>query len=188
MTYDPRKAAQTIAYFALKSGGEKINVLKAVKLVYLADRESVRRFGFPIQDEARFSLPNGPVNSETYRFIKGEVDPRNSEEWSEFLSDRENHDVGVAIRGLTVDQLDELSDADLEVLEAVWERFGAMTQWQLVNWTHLSSNVPEWEDPNGSSQPIPLLRLMTAVGVPDAAQQAAIVEQQQEISRLLKGL
>ena len=39
MTYDPRKAAQTIAYLTVKNGRTPLNILKAVKLVYLADRE-----------------------------------------------------------------------------------------------------------------------------------------------------
>ena len=66
MSYDPRKAAQTIAYFSIKNGGKPLHVVRAVKLVYLADRESTARSGFPIQDETRVSMRHGPVNSSTY--------------------------------------------------------------------------------------------------------------------------
>ena len=76
MSYNPRKAAQTIAFFAIKNSGRPINTLKAVKLVYLADREAIALYGSPIQDERRVAMPLGPVNSTTYDFIKGEVPPQ----------------------------------------------------------------------------------------------------------------
>ena len=48
--------------------------------------------------------------------------------------------------------------------------------------------MPEWEDPHGSSEPIPLERIMTMVGIESAAAQAALVEDHNKISRLLKQL
>jgi len=42
MGYNARKAAETIAYFIIKSETHQIKVLKAIKLVYLADRESLK--------------------------------------------------------------------------------------------------------------------------------------------------
>lgn len=188
MSYDPRKAAQTIAYLTIKNGRHPLNILKAVKLVYLADRESVRRHGFPIQDEAHYSLPHGPVNSTTYAFIKGEVPPDQTAGWAEFLTDRSNHRIGLRDRDIDPDDLDELSDADIAVLEAVWEQFGHMSAWDLVDWTHDPHNVPEWEDPNGSSQPIPLRRMMDALGIESAADQEAIVNESRRASAFLKGL
>lgn len=176
MTYDPRKAAQTIAYLTIKNGRNPLNVVKAVKLVYLADRESVRRSGFPIQDEPRVSMKHGPVNSNTYAFINGEGDCDPSLcGWSDHLQDRANHRIGLADRDIAVEDLDELSDAELAVLDDVWDQFGAMTQWQLVDWTHQADNVPEWEDPGSTSTIIPLERLMRALGVSEAAQQSALV-------------
>ena len=65
MTYEPKKAAQLIAYLILKSGQDRLYVLKTIKLVYLVDRESIKRFGFPVLDEKRCSMPHGPVNSMT---------------------------------------------------------------------------------------------------------------------------
>ncbi|MFC5760329.1 Panacea domain-containing protein [Rhizobium sp. GCM10022189] len=166
MSYEPRKAAQLIASLILKSGGRSLNVLKVVKLVYLVDRESIRRFGFPILDENRYSMPHGPVNSTTYRHIQGEY--QDDCGWSDFLEDRANHGIALVNNNISVEDLDELSEADLECVDAVWERFGAMTQWQLVDWTHDPRNVPEWEDPDGGSVIIPLQRILNAVGVDNA--------------------
>jgi uncharacterized phage-associated protein len=184
MTYNPRKAAQTIAYFAIKNGRSPINVLKAIKLLYLADRESIRRFGFPIQDEVRVSMPHGPVNSSTYEYICG---VRNPDEcgWSDFLRDRSNHRISLANDAIGPDSLDELSEADISVLDGVWDQFGPMDQWTLRDWTHNPSNVPEWEDPGNSSREIPLVRMMRALGVADPERQAELVQDFGDIDRLL---
>ena len=171
MSYDPRKAAQTIAYFAIKNSKRPLDVLKAIKLVYLADRASIERFGFPIQDERRVSMPHGPVNSETYSYIQGERDGR-VVGWEDFLRDREDHKVALARREIDVDDLDELSAADLEVLDDVWSEFGKMSQWEIRDWTHNPKNVPEWEDPDGSSTNIPLGRLLQMLNVENALEQA----------------
>ena len=107
MTYNPRKASQTVAFFALKTGNSAINVLKAVKLVYLADRENIARYGFPILDERRVSMKNGPVNSYTLRHINGEIHPDFDGGWSDFVSDRANHDVGLRQAEMTTDDLED---------------------------------------------------------------------------------
>ena len=180
MSYQPKKAAQLIAALILKSAGNSINILKAIKLVYLADRESIRRYGFPILDEDRYSMPNGPVNSTTYRHVNGEVDLQACG-WSDYLEDRANHKIALAKPGLSIDDLEELSDADVECIDRVWSDFGHMDQWQLVDWTHNPDNVPEWEDPNGGSIKIPYRRILNAVGVENADEVEAIIKAQREI-------
>ena len=182
VAYEPKKAAQLIAYLILKTGGQTLNVLKAVKLVYLVDRESIAKFGFPVLDEKRCSLPHGPVNSLTYSYIAGDYDPDQSG-WSDFLRDRENHNVALARQDIDVNALDELSDADIACADAVWDRFGAMDQWQLRDWTHQPQNIPEWEDPNGGSTEIPLQRILNAVGVEGAEDFTEVVESYRLIDR-----
>lgn len=180
MSYQPKKAAQLIAALILKGPGNAINILKAVKLVYLADRESIRRFGFPILDEDRYSMPHGPVNSVTYRHINGEVD-LHACGWSEVLEDRANHKIALANHNLSEEDLDELSDADLACVESVWAEFGHMSQWDLVDWTHNPDNVPEWEDPSGGSIKIPYRRILQALGVENADEIEAVMSAQRDI-------
>lgn len=183
--FNPRKAAQVIAYLALQAGG-RIDVLKVVKLVYLADRDSLKTWGAPILDEQHVSMPHGPVNSSTYSYLNGEHD-LTACGWADYLEDQANHVVGV-IEGVTVDTLDELSDADIQSLDAVWSQFKHMTKWQIRDWTHDRSNVPEWEDPNGSSRPIPLERIMTMVGIENADAQADLIRDHRKIDRLFASL
>lgn len=184
--YNPIKAAQVVAFLASKEEGRTLDIIKAIKLVYLADRESVQTFGAPILDERRVSMPHGPVNSETYSHINGEHDLDKCG-WSNFLEDRANHQIAVK-EGISVDELDELSEADVQCLDAVWAKFGGMGKWEIRDWTHDPANVPEWENPKGSSQTIPLARMMAFAGVDDAATQARLVEDHGEIDRLLAQL
>jgi uncharacterized phage-associated protein len=184
-TFNAKKSAQVISFFISKSGSRNINILKVMKLVYLADRRSIKKFGFPILDEPRVSMPHGPVNSTTYSYACGEYELEDG--WSDYLEDRANHQIGVK-KSLTVDELDELSEADVECLNETWAEFGHMDQWQLVKWTHDRKNVPEWEDPNGSSKPIPLERILSVLGVANADEHAAIVEGQQHLEGVLSSL
>lgn len=186
MSFNARKSAQVIAYLIAKSGGSSLNVVKAIKLVYLGDRQSIKNFGFPILDETRVSMPLGPVNSMTYRHVNGEYDLDECG-WSEFLEDKANHQIG-ATKKFSVDDLDELSDADIQCLDEVWAEFGHLNQWQLVNYTHDKNNVPEWEDPNGSSIPIPLERMMRYLNIENAEEQVSLVEDHQHLDRVFASL
>ncbi len=159
--FNTRKAAQIAAFFAREEGGT-INVLKLVKLIYLADRECMARYEFSILNDQLVSMNHGPVNSITYNHIKGCGHEQGV--WGEFIADRVHHDVSIAQAELSDDQLDELSQAELEVMHDVWAKFGGMTRFQLRNWTH--NHCPEWEDPEGSSQRIPYERVFEILGKP----------------------
>lgn len=182
--YNAAKAAQIIAHLALKTPARSINMLKAIKLVYISDREALGRFGFPMLDEPRVSMRHGPVNSWTYDNAKGEVE---NGSWSAILDDRANHLIGVK-PDITAGDLNELSDAEVEVLDEVWAKFGGMTQWQLVDWTHNSDNVPEWEDPGVSSNAIPLERVLRAVGICNANEHAQFLKDQAALGRIFAEL
>ena len=57
--------------------------------------------------------------------------------------------------------LPELSEADLEILAEIWERFGGMSGMQLRDYTH--KHCPEWRDPEGSMIPMKPEELFTAL-------------------------
>jgi uncharacterized phage-associated protein len=159
--YNARKAAQVVAYFAWQQGGE-INVLKLTKLVYLADRRNLEKFEFPITWDNFVSMDHGPVDSITYDCING---MQGNEDWEEFVSGRNGYTIGLA-KQVSGNDLDELSEAELETLGEIWEQFGGFTKYQIRDWTH--QNCPEWENPHGSSSPIPFSRLLKFLGKKDA--------------------
>ena len=156
--YNAKKASQVAAFFCIKEGG-KANVLKLTKLIYISDRTHIEKYGYPIIDDEFVSMPHGPVNSLTLNFIQGNLE---SSDWSENITDKSNYAVALA-NPLSLDDLDELSRAEIDSLEKVWIKFGGLDQYQVRNWTH--DNCPEWEDPSGSANPIPLQRIMKFVGI-----------------------
>ncbi|MDA9435192.1 Panacea domain-containing protein [Bradyrhizobium sp. CCBAU 51627] len=178
--YNARKAAQVAAYFAKAQGG-KINVLKLVKLIYLSDRLALETFESPILADKFVSMDHGPVNSITLNYVNGLSDDR--DEWAEFVDDREGHFIGLADSELKIHDLDELSGAEIKILALVWDRYGKMNQYEVRDFTH--KNCPEWEDPNGSSTPIPLERIFKFLGKHDSAELAAKVEAERNIDQLI---
>lgn len=160
--FNIRKAAHVVAFFAREAGGS-INVLKLAKLVYLADRQHLADFEYSITNDQFVSMPHGPVNSITLSLISGTDDER--EEWSSVVTDRAGHEVGAA-REFTDADLDELSLAELQTLAKVWSDFGGMSQYAVRDWTH--NHCPEWEDPKGSSEPLPLERILKFLGKENA--------------------
>ena len=160
--FTARKVAQMAAYFADRQGG-RINILKLMKLLYLADRGAMIAHGEPISFDYFVSMDHGPVLSRTLNLINGTYPDHMAADWDEWISDREGH-VIASNRRFGRDDLDQLSDADLEVLDSTWRAFGHMNQWELVEYTH--KNLPEWQNPNGSSIPILEETILTSAGIP----------------------
>jgi uncharacterized phage-associated protein len=150
--YDERKAAQIAAYFALRQGG-RVNVLKLAKLMYLAERESMRAFDEPMFYDKLVSMDHGPVASISLNHVNGLLP---SDIWPMFVKGRDGFDV-VAVDGLAFESLDHLSAADLDILGDLWAQFGNYDQFRLRDWTH--QNCLEWENPHGSSTGIPADRV-----------------------------
>lgn len=178
--YDIAKAAHAAAFFALKSGG-RINVLKLTKLLYLAEREFMAKHDEPMFFDRLFSMPDGPVPSITLNLINGEVE---HELWARSVGPRVGYDV-TAAPGVDVENLDDLSDADREVLEDLWARFGRWDRYEIRDWTHVKGNVPEWEDPQGSSKKINYRRVFQLLGKQDPDSLSDDIEEYRRIHAVL---
>jgi uncharacterized phage-associated protein len=178
--YDVAKAAQAVAYFALKSGGT-INVLKLSKLIYLAEREYMRLYDEPMFYDKLVSMPDGPVASITLNLINGDAE---DDTWPQFVGRRSGYDIGAA-QGVTLDNLDSLSVADKEVLSRLWATFGSYGRYQLRDWTHVKENIPEWEDPRGSSSPISHDKVFRCLGKADSDALEENVEEHRRLSEAL---
>lgn len=172
--FNEKRTAQAAAFLLHRAGG-RLPLLKLVKLLYLAERESFRKYGEPISGDHLVSMPHGPVLSRTLDMINGWGGEAPGG-WNAWVEDRAGHDLALRdpsmIRSPEQDLL-ELSDGDLEILNAVWAEFGHMGKYELVEFTH-SEACPEWEDPRGSSRPIPTGRLLRALGYEGEALQSVM--------------
>lgn len=177
--FNVRKAAQVSAFFALREGG-RINVLKLAKLVYLANRLAMEKFDFPLLNDNLVSMEHGPVTSMTLDCVNGYLRHR---DWDKFITGRENYEIGLVKSALSLEDLDEFSKADLEALEETWSKFGRMEKWELRDYTH--EHCPEWEDPDGSSQPIPYQRVFKFLNKRESELLEQRVIQQRDIATIL---
>ncbi|HVA65802.1 MAG TPA: Panacea domain-containing protein [Elusimicrobiota bacterium] len=152
--FNETKAVQAAALFAARTGNQ-INYMKLIKLIYLLDREALKRWGVPIVGGNYVSMDQGPVASPVLDAIKSPA--QKFPLWTSHFR-KEGYDVRL-IHGI---EPDDLSPAELEVLDWVFSRFGAMDQWQLVYYTH--ENCGEWVDPQGTSLPIKPSAILQNVG------------------------
>jgi uncharacterized phage-associated protein len=180
--FNQMKAAQAAAYLLAKHN-DWLDYLKLIKLLYLADRDSLVKRGKPITGARMVSMPYGPVLSEVLNLIN--LGRRYEEEcpWLEYISPPENYGV----RRVSVDiEYDRLSEHECHILDKINATFGRMNKWSLVDWTH---ELPEWQDPRGSSLPIDPADILRAEGRSEAdiqriAEGAAEAMLQEKLSRL----
>lgn len=155
--------------------------LKLMKLLYIAERTSIQKNGYPVLGDKLFSMDHGPVLSITLNYMKGEfVSPDNG--WDKWVSPVQDHEVSLA-RRYNPEDLNLLSGATLEILAEVWEDFGHMDQWEIRDCTH---NFPEWQDPKGSSRIITYKELLDALGYGEkSAETAEELEAQRQVRKTL---
>jgi uncharacterized phage-associated protein len=167
-----KKAAQLCARFALHSGGT-IEKLKLIKLIYFTEREFLKAHFRPILFDELFSLPHGPICFSTLNGIDGSI---HGDVWEDFVV--RNGNVVVAKKKFSRDDLDEVSDAELETADGVWKNLGHMTASQLRNFSH--ENCPEYTEVINGRVPISYREVLEAVG----ASEEEAEEVEREISDL----
>ena len=164
--FDVEKATQMAAYLLAKSKGA-MPYLKLVKLLYIADREALRRWGYPLTGDRYASLDHGPVVSQILDLIRhGPVWP-GSKHWVKYIETRDR-DKSVRLREWP--PFDLLSDAAKSLLDEIYEEYGRLNTRALRD---LVNKFPEWKDPRGSSIPISYVDILKAVGREDEAEELA---------------
>lgn len=138
LTFAHRKATQALNFFARSASG-RMNKLKALKLVFFADRYHLRLYGRPITNDRYLAMKYGPVASSC----------KDLAEMSEFLGEDERsyaerflspagHDY---VSREEVDR-SEFSETDLEALEFAWREYGGADGFKVADATHV---FPEWK-------------------------------------------
>ena len=144
--FDEKKAAQAAAHLISVQGG-RLNYMKLIKLLYLADRTALIETGQPITGDAMFSLSRGTILSRILDLVSaGEAAPDSP--WFQLISEPVRYEVELRVQPAPTE---ELSQYEVQVLDRVNERFGALDQWALGKLTH---GLPEYRDPHGSRLPI----------------------------------
>lgn len=187
MAFNQVKTTQ-IATWLMARCGNPMDVLKLMKLLYLADRLALSRYGFTMTGDRMVSMPHGPVLSQTLDLING-AGPTAQNGWDAKIADRAGRRISLR-DGVQSDRdaLDELSDTDVALLEQIAGEFGSMSAWDLREYTH--KHCPEWVDPNGSSQPIRYEDVYKAIGVePElGSKYSAHIQADDQVDRIFASL
>lgn len=158
--YREDKATQAAARL-LKLRGGKMSHLKLIKLLYLVEREALTRFGAPLSFDTYVSMPHGPVVSSTLDRINTWEAYRGGY-WDRHIAPKVEHEV--RLRDSAIVPEDQLSAAELALIDEIFSRYGTWSRWALVELTH---TLPEWTDPQGSSIPISPDEILRTEGYSD---------------------
>jgi uncharacterized phage-associated protein len=158
--FSVRKAAQVIAFLVAEQGGSA-DMIKTVKLAYLADRKFLELYDRPILNDDLYCLDHGPIDSMTLNLIKGDAGNDNKNLWSEYLTavDPKTYVFGISQNNI---YFDELSEAEEAVLREVVQKFRKMKPFELVEWLH--DNCREWSNPKGTSVSLSYADVFKALG------------------------
>jgi uncharacterized phage-associated protein len=151
------KALQAAAYLLRRESNHEMNYMRLLKVLYVADRESIRQTGRPITGDQIAAMKRGPVLSQVFDLVKGEH--LRSPDWEEFIQREAQYIVRLVKNpGQAI-----LSRFEIETLERVAVDHRERDEWDMVDFTH---TFPEWikNNPGDSSKPIPLADVLEAVG------------------------
>ncbi len=139
LNFDYKKATQALNYLAIKEGG-RINKMKALKLIYFAERYHLRKYGRLITNDVYLAMKLGPV-------------PSGVKDIAEASNYREKRELEYSSRYIeplsrytfkSLKPVDDLvfSESDIEALDFARSTFGNLDRYELARLTH---EYPEWK-------------------------------------------
>ena len=139
LKFNHKKAVQMLNLLAEKNGG-KINKMKAIKLVFFADRYHLRKYGRPITNDEYFAMDFGPVPSgaKDIAELSGFLSSSETDYASEFIEVMDSY----TYKSKKDADKKVFSDTDLEALSFSWDKYGHLDKFKLAELTH---DLPEWK-------------------------------------------
>jgi len=174
--FSTKKIIQAVGVLLRQERG-RMDYLRLLKLLYVADREHLQAFRRPIVGTRLVAMKNGPLHSEVYNLLKGEhlAEPL----WSEYIR-RDGHEVEL----LKDPGVSELSAAEVRTLTTTSDRYQTMSEWDVVEVTH---SFPEWlenypDTSEDTSHTISFDSLLNAVGLRE--EKPAILDDLRETAQM----
>lgn len=157
--FDALKTVQAAAVLLKEEGGQMTR-LRLLKLLYIADRESIAETLRPISGDDVVAMDHGPVLSWTYKMIRREGGPKNVT-WDKYIAQKGERDH------VMVNDPGEgsLSEYEITKLRAVSAMRRGMTDYEIADETH---KFPEWiknQPPEGSKTAVSLHDILEALGM-----------------------
>ena len=135
--FDYKKAIQALNFFAAKEGGS-IDKMKALKLIWLADRYHLRKYGRPITNDRYFAMEFGPVASTVKDLIGFNMLGREELSYlSKYLKKGDDNIITI-VRDTNCDVF---SQTDIETFETIYREYG---EYGSIYLSRISHKFPEW--------------------------------------------
>jgi uncharacterized phage-associated protein len=188
ISFNIHKTIQAAAYLIKRSGDgrneNRENYMRLLKLLYIAERTSLAERLAPICGDTPFAMERGPVMTKVLDLIKGS-DPLASE-WERFI-ERDGYEVKLVSDPGNLD----LSRAEINILDKVWQRFREFDEWELVDWCHenLEEYQKNWSQRGEKKQVrIPVADVLAAVNrAGDEGALASAATEQAYFTKLFEG-
>ncbi|OGP53603.1 MAG: hypothetical protein A2Y65_02700 [Deltaproteobacteria bacterium RBG_13_52_11] len=134
------KIIQALCY--LLSKVKKADKLKLVKLLYLADKYHIIRYARTVSNDEYWAMDYGPVGSTAKDILGFDREFLSKEfEYAEKMLTKVSQNFFVQGTDCAIEELNKLSETDIEALDFVAEKFGSLSTHQLIKLTH---RYPEW--------------------------------------------
>lgn len=140
LEFDHKKATQALNFFAKRAGG-KITKLNALKLIYLADRYHLRKYGRPIFSDTYWAMPYGPVASSVKDIFEFSGSDEELDYSKKYIAPLEG-EANQTIQSIKEGDIDVFSDSDIEALEFTQKTFGDLPLGAILEECH---KYPEWK-------------------------------------------
>ncbi len=171
--FDIDKTIQITDYLLKKFNG-KVNYTKLIKMLYIADKEALKSYGFTISNDKYYSLPKGPILSNLYYLIqdtiRGDIKEEQLFYWKTFFQ-KDGYDI----KHVNKNDLSytKLCKADKKILDKIFEEHKDKSFTELIELTHNKELFPEvkWEQaeaaetPDEKNIPITIEEILKSVGV-----------------------
>src|ERR1700682_886417 len=114
-SFDFARTVQAVSVLLDLQRSRRMNYMRLLKLLYIADRESLLETGAPITGDRPVAMKRGPVLSHVYNLIKGES--TDAGRWEEFV-----HKDDYEVELLKDPGRGKLSRYDIAKLTEIWTR------------------------------------------------------------------
>jgi uncharacterized phage-associated protein len=154
--FDVKKAIQSIGVLMRHDQVTQMNLMRILKLLYLAERDVLQQTGRSITGDSFAALERGPVMENIYSLIR--------DQHSEFsMFDEYFQRERYSLKKIKDPEIDELSEFEIDAIQRTATEHAERDEWALVQFTH---ELVEWKknDPGKSSKMIPVADVLEAVG------------------------
>lgn len=157
LKFDSDKAIQAIGVILRNHPHRWAGKLRILKLLYIAERESIQDIGHPLIGSKVVAMDHGPLHSRVLELINGA--DMDEPKFSAYFGR-----VGYMVEMTDDPGVSHLSVYEVEKLQQVCERYAAVDDWTLAE--EITHGFQEWRDHyrKGTSTRIPLEDIIDAVG------------------------